>query len=171
MAEPYLGEIKIFAGDFAPKGYALCNGQLMPINQNQALFALLGTTYGGDGRTTFALPDLRGRVQMHQGQGTGLSPAVMGESIGAEAITINAGQLPLHGHSQMASTNSATAAFGPSGAPGTSATTSFYGGTPQTPMDPAAVGITGGGQPHDNMAPYLALTFIIALVGIFPSRN
>ena len=171
MSEPFLGAISIFGGNFAPRGYALCDGQLMPINQNTALFSLLGTTYGGDGQTTFALPDLRGRTAIGQGQGPGLSSRTMGESLGVEAITLSTAQLPLHGHTQQASGTAATAAAGPSGAPGSSATTMFYGGTPQIDMAASAVAASGGGQPHPNMAPFAALNFIIALQGVFPSRN
>ena len=171
MSEPFLGAISIFGGNFAPRGYALCDGQLMPINQNTALFSLLGTTYGGNGQSTFALPDLRGRTAIGQGQGPGLSSRTMGESLGVEAITLSTAQLPLHGHTQQASGTAATAAAGPSGAPGSSATTMFYGGSPQIDMAASAVAASGGGQPHPNMAPFAALNFIIALQGVFPSRN
>ncbi len=172
MAEPFLGEIKMFAGNFAPRNYAFCNGQLLPIQQNTALFSLLGTTYGGNGQTNFALPDLRGRAPIHQHQGPGLSSQVIGESLGQESITLNATQLPSHTHRQQASTSPASAAFGPSAAPAASATTNFYGGgAPSLSMAATAVGDTGGGQPHDNMAPFQVLNFIIALQGVFPSRN
>jgi microcystin-dependent protein len=172
MSEPFLGEIKMFAGNFAPRGYALCNGQLLSIQQNTALFALLGTTYGGNGQVNFGLPDLRGRAPVHQGQGPGLTPWVMGETAGEENHTVNAAEMAQHSHAQVASTNTATAASGPSAAPGASATTMFYGsGAPQVAMAASAVTAAGGSQPHDNMAPFQVLNFIIALQGIFPARN
>jgi microcystin-dependent protein len=171
MADPFLGEIKMFAGNFAPQGFQLCNGQLLPISQFAALFSLLGTQYGGNGTTTFALPDLRGRAPVHHGQGPGLSERVMGEIRGQETVTLDSHQLPAHSHAQMASTNTATSAFGPAGAPGQSAKTMLYGATPQRPMDASAVGTAGSGQAHDNLAPYTTLNFIIAAVGIFPSRQ
>ena len=172
MANPFLGDIRLFAGNFAPRGYAFCSGQLLSIAQNSALFSLLGTTYGGDGQTTFALPDLRGRAPMHQGTGPGLTPRTIGESLGSEAVTLTGNQIPAHGHSQFASLNAATPAAGPTGAPASSTTTAFYGtGAPAIDMSSSAVGAAGGNQPHDNMAPYTVLNFIIALEGIFPSRN
>lgn len=172
MSEPFIGEIKIFAGNFAPRGWAFCQGQIVAISKNTALFSLLGTTYGGDGQTTFALPDLRGRAPMHYGQGPGLSNRSLGEVTGAESVTLLAAQIPAHGHQPQASTAAVSAAYGPGSAPGTSTTTNFYGaGTPQVAIAPQAVDAAGGGQPHDNMAPYLAMSFIIALEGIFPSRN
>ena len=171
MAEQFIGEIKMFGGNFAPRGFAVCNGQLLPIAQNTALFSLLGTTYGGNGTTTFALPNLQGRVPLHQGQGPGLSPRTMGESFGSQAVTLTGAQMPMHSHAQRASTSAASSTAGPSGAPAAS-TTSIYGsGSPQVAMAAAAVGVAGGSQPHDNMAPYTVLNFIIALQGIFPSRN
>ncbi len=172
MSEPFIGEIKMFGGNFAPRGYAQCDGQLLPISQNTALFSLLGTQYGGDGRSTFGLPDLRGRAPVHQHPGPGLTSRDMGESFGSETATLQASHLPPHSHRQQASTSPASPAFGPSAAPGASATTNFYGsGSPQVAMAAAAVGSTGGGQPHDNMAPFQVLNFIIALQGIFPPRN
>jgi microcystin-dependent protein len=171
MSTPFLGEIRMFAGNFAPRGFALCNGQLMSIAQNTALFSLLGTTYGGDGQQTFALPNLQSRVPIGQGQGVGLSNRNIGESVGSEAVTLLATQIPTHSHAQVASTNAATAASGPTGAPAAS-TTNFYGsGSADLTMAATAVGIAGGGQPHNNLAPYLAVNFIIAVEGIFPSRN
>ena len=173
MADPFIGEIKMFAGNFPPRGYAFCDGQLISIAQNTALFSLLGTQYGGDGQTTFALPDLRGRVPLHQGQGPGLSPRSIGEQIGSETVTLTASQMPFHTHAQVASTNTSSPAFGPSSAPGAATViAAFYGsGSPQIDMAAAAVDATGGSQPHDNMAPYETLSFVIALQGIFPSRN
>ena len=167
MAEPFLSEIKIFSFGFAPKGWALCNGQLLPINQNQALFSLLGTTYGGDGRVNFALPNLQGRVSMHMGGGH-----VLGESGGEQAHTLSISELPQHGHSAMVNTGPGTAA-GPSG--------NFWANDPNgnfvfgtqadTTLSPLAIANTGGSQAHQNMMPFLTLNFCIALQGIFPSQN
>jgi microcystin-dependent protein len=172
MSNPFLGEIRMFAGNFAPRGFALCNGQLLSIAQNSALFSLLGTTYGGDGQQTYALPNLQSRVPIGQGQGNGLSSRVMGESIGTESVTLITSQIPNHQHAHVATTNPATAASGPSGAPAASATTNFYGsGAADLTMAPTAIGAAGGGLPHNNVAPYLALNFIIAVEGVFPSRN
>lgn len=173
MAEPFIGEIKMFAGNFPPRGYAFCDGQLISIAQNTALFSLLGTQYGGNGVTTFALPDLRGRVPLHQGQAPGLSSRSMGEQLGSESVSLTPAQMPFHSHAQVASTNTSSPAYGPSSAPGAAtATAAFYGnGSPQIDMAAAAVEATGGSQPHDNMAPYGTLSFVIALQGIFPSRN
>lgn len=172
MSTPFIGEIRLFAGNFAPLGFAFCHGQLLPIAQYDALFALIGTIYGGDGQTTFAVPDLRGRVPVHLGQGPGLSSRTIGQQMGAETVTLTTSHLPLHAHGQQASTNAVNAGYGPTAAPGASATTSFYGsGAPQVAMATNAVTPSGGNVPHNNMAPYLALSFIIALEGIFPSRN
>ncbi|HEV2802036.1 MAG TPA: tail fiber protein [Pyrinomonadaceae bacterium] len=165
MAEPFLSEIRIMSFNFPPKGWALCNGQLLPINQNQALFALLGTTYGGDGRVNFALPDLRARVPMHFGNGH-----TLGERAGAPAVTVNIQQLPQHTHILNAST--ATGQNQPPGALLGKAAANMYGpATGLTPMGAATNTNTGGSQPHENMQPYLTLSFCIALQGIFPSRN
>jgi microcystin-dependent protein len=164
--EPFLSEIRIFSFNFAPKGWALCNGQLLPINQNQALFSLLGTTYGGNGQTNFALPDLRGRVPMHNGDGL-----TLGQIGGQEAHTIILSEMPTHTHQMKGSADS------PSVAPPTnnfwSSNTSFtpYGTTADTAMSPTAIGNTGGSQPHENRSPFLTLNCSIALQGIFPSPN
>lgn len=172
MSDPFIGEIRMFGGNFAPRDFAFCNGQLLPIAQNTALFSLLGTQYGGDGRTTFGLPDLRGRAPVHQHSGPGLTLRSIGERFGSETVTLSSQQLPSHSHLQQASTSPASAAFGPSAAPAASATTNFYGsGSPQVAMAAASVGNTGDGQPHDNMAPFQVLNFIIATQGVFPSRN
>jgi microcystin-dependent protein len=172
MSNPFLGEIRTFAGNFAPRGFALCNGQLLSIAQNTALFALLGTTYGGNGTTNFALPNMQSRVPVSMGQGPGLTNRDIGESFGSESVTLLAAQIPAHSHAQIAATDPATAGSGPSGAPGASATTNFYGSAAaDLIMAPTTVGVAGGGQPHNNIAPYLALNFIIAVEGIFPSRN
>lgn len=166
MSEPFLSEIKLVSFNFPPKGWALCNGQLLPINQNQALFALLGTTYGGNGQTNFALPNLRGRVPIHFG-----AAHTLGEAAGSTSVTVNIQQLPTHLHPLMA-TNQAGATANPS-AGFLGAVNSLYRSPPDslTTMAPASVTSVGGSQPHNNMMPYLVLNFIIALQGIFPSQN
>jgi microcystin-dependent protein len=166
MSEPFLSEIKIVSFNFPPKGWAFCNGQTLPINQNQALFALLGTTYGGNGQTTFNLPNLRGRVPIHFSKSHNL-----GEAAGSTSVTINIQQLPTHLHGLQATSVTATL-DAPGGNLLGKAPISAYG-TPDslTPMNPATVSSVGGSQPHNNMMPYLVLNFIIALQGIFPSRN
>lgn len=172
--EPFLGEIDLVAFNFAPKGWAMCNGQLFPINQNQALFALLGTTYGGNGQTTFALPDLRGRRIVGMGQGPGLQNYNLGQVGGEESVTLTISQLPSHTHLPQASSAPGSAA-GPGGNFWASQNQVFlYSNAPNgavAAMAPAAIGSTGGGQPHNNMPPYLVLNYIIALQGIFPSQN
>lgn len=169
MSEPFLSEIKVVSFNFPPKGWALCNGQFLPINQNQALFALLGTTYGGNGQTTFALPDLRGRVPIHVGSGF-----TLGEKAGQEAHTITSQETPQHQHFFNAVTAQATTNT-PTNALMLAASTPAFlyasSASNTTAMAPAAVTNVGGSQPHQNMAPYLVLNFIIALQGIFPSQN
>jgi microcystin-dependent protein len=166
MSEPFLSEIKLVSFNFPPKGWALCNGQLLPINQNQALFALLGTTYGGNGQTNFALPNLRGRVPIHFG-----GAHTLGEAAGSTSVTVNIQQLPTHMHGLQASSNSA----GTSGDPTNNFLAPINGGysgaSNLTTLEPSSVSNVGGSQPHNNMMPYLVLNFIIALQGIFPSRN
>jgi microcystin-dependent protein len=165
MSEPFLSEIKIVSFNYAPKGWALCNGQFLPINQNQALFALLGTTYGGNGQTTFALPNLRGRVPIHDGNGH-----TLGEAAGSTSVTLNIQQLPTHPHGVMTS---------PTNADSPVVTNNFFGGANNayttganlTTLAPSTISNIGGSQPHNNMMPYLVLNFIIALQGIFPSQN
>jgi microcystin-dependent protein len=170
--DPWLGEIALVPFSFAPKGWALCNGQLLPINQNAALFTLIGTTYGGDGQTTFGLPDLRGRAPIHQGQGSGLSQRVMGQLAGEEAHTLALPEIPQHGHTLMADS-----AVGSSDSPANAAPAKNAAGVPQystnpvTPMNAKTVGLTGGGGAHNNMPPFLVMNYIIALVGIFPSAT
>jgi microcystin-dependent protein len=169
MGTPYLAEIRLTSFSYAPKGWALCNGQLLPINQNQALFALLGTTYGGDGRTDFALPDLRGRAPMHF-SGTHALGATGGEDSHALAVS----EMPAHAHTLRASSKVA-ASSSPNGGvlaqPGRGATPAFAAATSLVPLNPEAIGNSGGGQPHENRPPFLAMNFVIALQGIFPSRN
>jgi microcystin-dependent protein len=172
MSNPFIGEIRMFGGNFAPLNWAFCDGSLLPISGFIALFNLLGTTYGGDGINTFALPDLRGRVPVHQGQGTG-SNYVIGQKGGSEHANITLANLPAHSHALNASTSPATPASGPAGLLGSSASTSFYGsgGASMAMASGAISAAPGGGQPHENMAPTLAVSFIISLFGIFPSQN
>ena len=165
MSTPFLAEIRIFSFGFAPKGWALCNGQLLPINQNQALFSLLGTTYGGDGRVNFALPNLQGRVPFHVGDGL-----TLGESSGETAHTLAISEMPAHTHTPVGSSNNAGAAS-PAGNLWASLSGGGYSPTANTAMNPASILPTGGSQAHDNMSPYLVLNFCIALQGIFPSQN
>src|SRR5262249_4618160 len=165
MADQFLAEIRIVSFDFAPKGWALCNGQLLPINQNQALFSILGTTYGSDGRVNFALPNLRGRTPVHVGNGIAL-----GESAGVTAHTLSTSALPAHDHVPTGSSNSPSAP-GPGGNLWAANPNNAYAGAPDTAMNPACVTATGGSQPHENMSPYLVLNFIISLQGEFPTRN
>jgi microcystin-dependent protein len=169
MSEPYLAEIRITSFAFPPKGWAMCNGQLLPINQNQALFSLLGTTYGGNGITNFALPNMQGRAPMHW---SGSHP--QGQSAGEESHTLTATEMPAHQHVLRASGKTAASSSPNAGvlaAPGRGATPAFAAATNLVPLNPAAIGTTGGSQPHENRPPYLALNFVIALQGIFPSRN
>jgi microcystin-dependent protein len=174
MAEPFLGEIRMMGFSFNPRGWALCNGQLMSISQNTALFALLGTTYGGDGISTFALPDLQGRVAIHQGQGTGLPSYTIGERAGETTHTLITTEMPMHNHlvaaANVADATSPASAFPGSDTRGTPLTV-YNSTTDGTTMSPSMVGIAGGSQPHNNMQPYLTINYCIALEGIFPSRN
>jgi len=175
MAEPFLGEIRLVGFNFAPQGWALCDGQLLSISQNTALFALLGTFYGGNGVNTFALPDLRGRVPIHQGQGVGLSPYVIGEVLGAENITLNQNEIPAHSHNANASSSNATKTTPignyPATQPAISVANLCYGTSSNGTMNPGMIAPTGGSQPHENRQPSLVLNWIIALQGIFPTRN
>jgi microcystin-dependent protein len=172
MADPFVAEIRIFPFDFAPTGWAWCNGALLPISQNTALFALLGTTYGGDGKANFALPDLRGRAPMHPGQGVGLSERQLGERGGSETVTLLESEIPAHSHTlranatDTADTNVPTenASFA------TSAGGRLYQPTADTELSPEALSPAGGGMPHNNMQPYLTCQFNIALQGVFPQR-
>jgi microcystin-dependent protein len=177
MAECYLGQIQAFGFNFAPKGWALCNGQLLPIAQNAALFSLLGTFYGGNGVQTFALPNLQGRFPLHWGSGAGLPPYVIGEFSGTPSQTLLVSNMPIHNHALNASSASATTE-NPGGNfpatandPATFNPISVYGPTANTTLNPTAIGIAGGSQPLSIMPPYLAVTFCIAMNGIFPSRN
>ncbi len=166
---PYIGEIRMFGGNFAPNGWLFCEGQLLPISENEALFQLIGTTYGGDGQSTFALPDLRSRVPIHFGQGFGLTNRAISETGGVESVTLTAQQIPAHSHPMLASSQTATTEF-PTGAvlAGSAAVDSF--GSPVGLLALAStVSVTGGSQPHENMMPFLAINFIISLFGVFPS--
>jgi microcystin-dependent protein len=171
MAEPFLSEIRMFSFGFAPRGWALCNGQLLPINQNQALFALLGTTYGGNGTTNFALPDLRGRVPIHEGQGAGLTPRALGERVGAEAVTLTTAQMPQHAHAQAARAVAADSANPASVLPAQAQSPIWRAGASTPVATGVASTVAGGSQPHSNMMPFLTIGFAIALQGIFPSQN
>ncbi len=171
MSEPFIGEIRMAGFNFEPVGWAFCDGRLLSIAGNTALFSLLGTMYGGDGHTTFALPDLRGRAPMHAGDGPGLTPRSLGESGGAETVVLTPDQVPEHTHAMQA-VSSAGNSGSPAGAvPANSGTIPLYaGGSPDTPLSAAAVAPAGDEQPHNNLMPYLTANFIIALQGIFPSR-
>lgn len=170
MSEPFIAEIKIFAGNFAPRSYAFCNGQLLPIAQNTALFSLIGTIYGGDGRTTTALPNLQGRAPMHPGNGPGLSSRRIGERGGSTTETLSASQLPSHGH-QLQGTDRDAQSGDPTGALYAASSETVYGTTGPSNPTQAGTGFTGGGQAHNNLQPYLAINFIIALQGLYPSRS
>jgi microcystin-dependent protein len=165
MAQPYVGEIRMFAGNFAPAGWMFCEGQLLPISENETLFQLIGTTYGGDGESTFSLPDLRGRLPIHQGNGF-----ILAETGGAEEITLTVQQLPIHTHPMLAS-GAAGANNGPAAnVTAQHPTMSLYTTAPgNAPLSPLVVGPVGGSQPHTNFQPYLCVDFIISLFGIFPS--
>src|SRR5215471_20728029 len=176
MSNPFLAEVRIFTGGFAPKGWALCDGQLMPISQNTALFSLLGTTYGGDGKSNFALPNLQGCTPMQAGQGPGLSLRDLGETAGEQTVTLLQTEMPAHSHTAQAATGS------DQGSPANNAWasgTKFTGVNVYAPsapannvqMNPFALAIAGGNLPHNNMPPFLGLTFIIALQGVFPARS
>jgi microcystin-dependent protein len=165
MAQPYVGEIRMFAGNFAPAGWMFCEGQLLPISENETLFQLIGTTFGGDGESTFALPDLRGRIPLHQGNGL-----ILAETGGVEEVTLTVNQIAAHSHPQLASSGPATANTPAGNVTGETTAISLYieDATSQN-LNAAAVTSTGGSQPHTNFQPYLCVDFIISLFGIFPS--
>jgi microcystin-dependent protein len=170
-AEPFLGEICLYPYNFAPRGWAFCSGQILPIAQNTALFSLLGTTYGGNGQTTFALPDLRGRCAISSGQGPGLSSYSLGEVNGVENVTLLGTQIPIHSHTVAAVDDDATVGI-PTGALMANIGAKGYSkGAANTQMSPTMIGGGGGNQPHENRQPLLVLNYCIALEGIFPSRN
>ncbi len=164
MAQPYVGEIRMFAGNFAPAGWMFCEGQLLPISENETLFQLIGTTYGGDGQSTFALPDLRGRVPIHQGNGF-----ILAETGGAEEITLTVNQIPAHSHPMLASNNVPSLNTPQNNVLGQAAAKFYRAGAPTVQINAASVSPAGGSQPHTNFQPYLCIDFIISLFGIFPS--
>lgn len=177
MSEPFIAEIRIFAGNFAPRSWAFCDGQLLPISENTALFSLIGTTYGGDGRTTTALPNLQGRAPMHPGRGPGLTARRLGEKVGTETVTLTEAQIPSHSHSWYNSGDTPKAdtpqnnlvdrhvdSFTPANIFKTNPTL-------DATFNSAQLSVTGGGQPHGNIQPYLTLNYIIALQGLYPSRS
>ena len=174
MSEPFIAEVRIFAGNFAPRNWAFCNGQLLPIAQNTALFSLVGTTYGGDGRTTFGLPNLQGRAPMHPGRGPGLTQRRLGQFGGTETSTLSVQQMPGHNH-RLRCANTAADTGDPDGsllAPSAPLKDQqFSPGGSIASMHQGNLTNTGGGQPHNNLPPYLAMYFIIALVGLYPSRS
>jgi len=175
MSNPFVAEVRIFTGNFAPKGWALCDGQLLPISQNTALFSLLGTTYGGDGKSNFALPNLQGCSPMQAGQGPGLSLRDLGETAGEQSVTLLQTEMPQHAHTAQAAAatglNDPTNNFWGSGAKGFGAIYSASAPATNVQMSPFATSVSGGSLPHNNMMPYLGLTFIIALQGVFPARS
>lgn len=167
MAQPYVGEIRMFAGNFAPAGWMFCDGQLLPISENETLFLLIGTTYGGDGQSTFALPDLRSRVPIHQGNGF-----ILAETGGAEETTLTVNQIPAHSHPLLATTNAADTANVQNALPATGLVSELYwGDPPDANCSPLAISPVGGSQPHTNIQPYLCIDFIISLFGIFPNPS
>jgi microcystin-dependent protein len=166
MSQPFIGEIRMFAGNFAPVGWAFCNGAIIPIDQNDALFNLIGTTYGGDGQTTFALPNLQSRVPVHVGPGFAL-----GQTGGAETVTLTTSQIPAHSHVPQGNSNTGDQS-NPSGSVWANSISKLYiPPPPSINMDPGAIGSAGGSQPHDNMIPFLVINFILSLFGIFPSQT
>jgi microcystin-dependent protein len=166
MAQPYVGEIRMFAGNFAPAGWMFCEGQLLPISENETLFQLIGTTYGGDGESTFALPGLRGRTPIHQGSGF-----ILAESGGVESVTLNTNQIPIHSHPMIASTNASQDVSPKDKIVGQASGSAlpYIQDTPDTNLSPQAVSVVGSSQPHTNIQPFLCINFIISLFGIFPS--
>jgi microcystin-dependent protein len=173
MSQPFIGEIRMFAGSFAPAGWAFCDGTPMPISENDALFTLIGTTYGGDGQETFNLPDLRGRAPVHMGQGSGLSNYVIGEMAGVEQVTLTTQQIPTHTHALVASTNLAQDT-----SPNNKVVGQIGGGAlpyiqdvVDSNLSPQAIAPVGGSQPHENMQPFLTISYIISLFGEFPQQN
>src|SRR5262249_5755841 len=169
MSSPFIGEIRMFAGNFAPVGWAFCNGALIPISENDALFNLIGTTYGGDGQTTFALPNLQSRVPVHVGPGFAL-----GQAAGVETVTLTTSQIPAHSHVPQCNSAAGTTAAASGGvwaANATVANPTYGSAAPDSNMDPAALGSSGGSQAHDNMRPFQGLNFIISLFGVFPSQS
>jgi microcystin-dependent protein len=172
MSEPFVGEIRMFAGNFAPQGWAYCDGQLLAVSQNDALFSLFGTIYGGDGRTTFGLPDLRGRIPIHAGSGPGLTPRTLGSKSGAENVTVTVNQLPSHTH-PMQATEELADSPNPGGQIAARSTTVdlYINENPSSNLAATSITSTGGSQSHPNIMPFLCVHFIVALFGVYPSRN
>ncbi|GEC88325.1 phage tail protein [Brevibacillus brevis] len=171
MAEPFLGEIRMFGGDYAPQGWALCNGQILSISEYDTLFSLIGTTYGGDGQTTFALPDLRGRIPLHQGKNPSTGTTyVMGEKNGVESVTLTVSQLPAHTHTVHASSQPGTQ-NSPANAVWAKNAQQYSANAPDGVMNASSLSAVGGNQPHSNLMPYTVINFIIALYGIYPQQN
>ena len=172
MSNPYIGEIRMFGGTFAPAGWAFCSGQLMAISQNDALFNLIGTTYGGDGQSTFGLPDLQGRMPVHQGTspGIGINHSI-GEKSGTESVTLTTSHLPAHNHALLCSSQNGTQTSPANGVAATNTVNQYAAVTSAQPMKSNLMGLAGGSQPHENMMPFLVISFIISLFGIFPSQN
>ncbi len=171
MSSPYIGEIRMFGGNFAPAGWMFCDGSILAISEYETLFNLIGTTYGGDGQSTFALPDLRGRVPVHMGQGAGLSAYTIGQMGGQEMVTLTTSQMPAHSHVPQANTGMGSQTSPAGNVWANSTNLPYSASAPSAAMDPAAVGMAGGSQPHDNMVPYLCISFIISLFGIFPTQS
>ena len=171
VAQPYIGEIRIFAGNFEPVGWVFCDGRLLSIAQNDTLFNLIGTTYGGDGTTTFAVPDLRGRLPVHQGQGAGLTNRVLGEMSGVETVTLTTSQIPSHTHPMQAIGDQPGSSVSPANKLVAQSfnVTPFINDAPTGAFHPQAIATVGGNQPHENLQPYLCVNFILSLFGIFPS--
>jgi microcystin-dependent protein len=171
MGQPFVGEIRMFGGNFAPVGWAFCNGALMAIAENETLFNLIGTTYGGDGQQTFALPDLRGRLPIHMGTGGGLSTRVIGEMAGVETVTLISQQIPAHSHAALTVSGGGNQSTPQNGVWAGSSNSIYTSNAPSLPMNNSLIGAAGGSQPHENRMPYLAISFIISLFGIFPTQN
>lgn len=171
MSEPFVGEIRMFAGNFAPRGWAFADGQLLAVSQNDALFSLYGTIYGGDGRNTFGLPDLRGRVPIHAGSGPGLSPRRLGSKAGAENVTLTVNHIPNHSHPLQGSSILGTTESPIGKVPAMGGSNFYTDGSVSTPMAGSAVSNTGGSRSHTNLMPTLCVNFIVALFGIYPSRS
>jgi microcystin-dependent protein len=170
MAQPYVGEIRIFAGNFAPAGWMFCEGQLLPISENETLFQLIGTTYGGDGESTFALPDLRGRIPIHQGKGPDGTTYQLAEAAGVESVTLTTQQIPVHNHAFVAAATAGNLVTPIGNLPANSTSVKPYiSEAPDGNFNASAISVAGGNQPHENFQPYLCLDFIISLFGIFPS--
>ena len=172
MAQPYIGEIRMFGGNFAPAGWMFCEGQALPISEHDQLFAVIGTTYGGDGQESFGLPDLRGRIPIHQGQGLGLQNYILAEAAGVEEVTLTVQQIPVHNHTMLGANSVANDPNPANNVPGESSAISMYqSANPTVPMGPQMLSPMGGSQPHHNLQPYLCVNFIISLFGIYPTPS